>query len=113
MNAITRISAAPDLTSANPLGFSDNALSIMAMDDAEHERWSRRRGYLEEGDCFGYRVVSRNLRTGAPASDGPIFGSRIEALTDAHTTRTKGFVFEGVVRVRTSLASIGTARVAA
>lgn len=113
MNAITRIPAAPELTSANPLGFSDNALSIMASDDAEFERSARRRGYLEAGECFGFRVISRNLRNGSPTSDGPIFGTRIEALTDAYTVDARGFIFERIERVRTSLASIGAAQVAA
>lgn len=113
MNAITRIPALPDLRSTNPLGFSDNALSIMASDDAEFERSARRRGYLEAGECFGFRVISRNLRHGSPTSDGPIFGTRIEALTDAYSATTEGFIFERIERVRTTLASIGTAQVAA
>lgn len=81
---------------------SPKARAHMASVDREHEQWCKRKGYLREGGCHGFRVTFRSLTHGGTWDDDRIYATRADALEAAHGSVIPNHVFERIDRVNTA-----------
>lgn len=82
---------------------TETAIAAMSREDAHAEAVAKRNGWMHESDVYGFRLVSRNIQTGA-IQESHIYYSRAEAyaaLLAKHPRKDWPWVHESIERCRT------------